>query len=94
MASEEARQLFRRALRISQRIQSDITRRKFRFNARELADFYATLPAERSQPQLQAAARVLDTFDRMLNANPDLARQLFRPFEFIDASSGPQNRQA
>lgn len=87
MASEEARHLFRRALRVSHKIQSEITRRKFRFNARELVDFYSTLPAERSQPQLQAAAEILDTFGRMLNADPSLAKQLFRPFEFIDDSS-------
>lgn len=81
MASD-AIQILRAALRLSRKMPHEVLRRKFRFNAREMVEFYSR--GNNSEVQLARGWRVLATMDKLLSTDPALAAQIFKPFEYME----------
>jgi hypothetical protein len=79
---------YRRALRVSRLIPADVIRRKFKFNAREAVTFYSLHHnKELVQDRLQRGYQALDTFQRLLQAPPELVNIILKPFDFMEQPS-------
>ncbi len=81
MSRRDALGLFRQALRASRKLESPLIRSKFRYNARDIIDFYAGLGDDRlSAEMLQRGWGVLATFERLFDGPPAVVDALFAPF--------------
>lgn len=81
----QVREILREAWRVSGLVDSELIKRKIRFNAREMVEFYTQLgDSTRSQQQLATARRVLATLERMLRADPRLVNEVFKPFDYME----------
>lgn len=84
-SGETAAQLLRAALRVSRKIPSEIVRKKFRYNAREMLEFYAaTGDASRWEELRARGRRVLNTFDSILSGDATAVAAVFQPFDSFD----------
>jgi predicted metallopeptidase len=82
--SPDAAKILRAAFRVSRQIPSEVIRRKFRFNARDIVEFYSTsTDRTKATAQLATGWNVLKAFEDVLKADPALVGQLLRPFEFM-----------
>jgi hypothetical protein len=64
---------------------SDVMRRKMRFNAREMVDFYSQTGHLNAKDQLERGWRVLKTLEGMLSADKELVKEVFKPFTPMDS---------
>lgn len=81
----EGVKILRAALRLSRGIPYDVLRKKFKFNARELVQFYNELgDVEKSRLQLERGWRALTTLKKLFTAEPALVEAIFKPFEHME----------
>lgn len=86
--SEEAIRFLRKACRLSRRIPSEVIARKFRFNSREAVEFYSLEHnAQTISVRLQQGWRFLGTLEKILSGPPQLVNEIFKPFQFMEASA-------
>ena len=75
--------VFREALRLARRIPSQAIRRKFKYNMREIAEYYSHSDDSTRRQQIDELARkALWSLSRLLDADGDTVRATFRPLEY------------
>ena len=88
MVSKEAREILRLAWKVSSKFESEMLKRKFRFNAREMVEFYSQHPnTSRVEEQFERGKRALSTFSKLLDAKESLRSRIFRPFGSMEVES-------
>ena len=91
MTSPEAVRIFRAALRLARRMPHEMMGRKMRFNAREMVDFYTQTNHQNGGEQLERGWRALRTMERLLDAEPDRIKELFRPFSLTEPATATED---
>lgn len=85
------RDILREAWRVSALANSELIKRKIRFNAREMVEFYARLDDPiKSRQQLASGWKILGTLRRMLTADPALVNEVFKPFDYMEKVVAPK----
>lgn len=83
--------LYRRAIRLSNNLESLPLRKKFRYNIREAFDFYQTYPDRQRQVYMfDAGKKALDTLEKIMSGPKPLIDTLFKPFSSYALKDGQE----